>query len=59
MSNPKPSKYGWYFKKELIGKNPVLQIKNVQFNNSGSYTFIVENPWGMATATIDIDIKCK
>nr|AKN21719.1 NPHS1-3 [Schmidtea mediterranea] len=56
-ANPKATHFSWYFQNRFISSKQNLIIKNIHFNDSGSYKFVVENLLGSATRSFEIDVK--
>jgi len=53
------STFAWYFKDQIVGTAPQLNIPESISMDDGLYTCIATNPFGILQDTVNVNVRCK
>lgn len=56
---PAPTRYNWYFSDEVVSKQQVLSLRNIQASSSGVYICSVSNGFVQKNRTVKLNVQCK
>ena len=56
---PAPTLYNWYFSDDVVSKQQVLSLRNIQATSSGVYICSVSNGFVQKNRTIELNVQCK
>ena len=58
-ASPTPHVFQWTYEGRVLSSNAVLQLNNVQRNQTGVYTCTTTNVVGTASANITLTVQCE
>ena len=56
---PAATLYNWYFSDEVVSKQQVLSLRNIQATSSGVYICSASNAFVQKNRTIELNVQCK
>ena len=56
---PVPTLYNWYFGDEVVSKQQILSLRNIQATSSGVHICSVSNGFVQKNRTIELNVQCK